>query len=236
MGRRRKDAAREEKPARTPRAPRKDISVTAKTPGQQELIDAILDENVDVILCNGQAGTGKTLVAVGCALKLLRDQPNKYNRIVMVRPAVVVKGEEMGYLPGDANDKIAPFIAPMIDSLGHFLDQGAIQSLRASGAVEAIPVAFLRGRTLNNCVVIFDEAQNSRWEHMKMFLTRIGFNCKVIVEGDINQSDLEGPVAANNGLKVAMDKLEDMDGIELLDLTIEDVVRSPIVKRILSRI
>lgn len=231
---RKKKSGREERLARVPRGPKRDIEVKAKTKGQESYIESI--QNNDVTICDGAAGSGKTLMAVAMALKLLSENPHKYNRIIMVRPAIVVKGEDMGYLPGDADDKMRPFIAPMMDSLGYYMNQGEIQSLFDSGAIDVIPVAYMRGRTLNNCILIFDEAQNSRWEHMKMMLTRIGFNCKTIIEGDVTQSDLDGVNAQNNGLKLAFQKLQGVEGIGLIKLETTDVVRSPIVRRILERL
>lgn len=231
---RKKKQGREERLSRVPRGPKREVCVTPKTKGQARYIESV--ELNDVTICDGAAGSGKTLMAVAMALKLLSENPAKYTRIIMVRPAIVVKGEDMGYLPGDADDKMRPFIAPMMDSLSYFLNQGEIQSLFDSGAIDVIPVAYMRGRTLNNCILIFDEAQNSRWEHMKMILTRIGFNCKTIIEGDVTQSDLDGVNAQNNGLKLAFQKLQGIDGIGLVKLETTDVVRSPIVRRILERL
>ena len=142
----------------------------------------------------------------------------------------------MGYLPGDIDEKMKPFVAPMFDSLNFFLNQGEMQTLIDSGTIEVIPIAFMRGRTFNNAIIIFDEAQNSRWSHMKMFLTRIGFNTKAIVEGDITQSDLPREHQEDNGLLVAAARLEGIKGIGLVSLEQEDIVRSPIVRRILERL
>lgn len=214
------------------RSVRKEILVTPKTPGQEVYIDLIKEH--DVVLCSGPAGCGKTLLAVGVALQLMQENPNKYKKLVMVRPALVVKGEDMGFLPGDADEKIAPFLLPLMDSLGAFLNQGEIQSLVDSGTIDAIPMAFMRGITLHNSIVILDEAQNTRWEHMKMFLTRIGNNTKAIVEGDIDQSDLDGPLARNNGLKLAMNKLKDVDCVGTINLGEKDVVRSAIVRKLVN--
>lgn len=215
------------------RAPRRDVVVEAKTPGQARYLEAIA--NNDVVIADGPAGSGKSLLAIGSAIKLLREQPNIYKKIILVRPAVVVKGEQLGYLPGDTDDKMAPFIAPLVDSLAHYLHQSEIQSLVGAGSVEVIPIAYMRGRTLSNCVIIFDEAQNSQWSHMKMFLTRLGHNVKAIIEGDTHQSDLEED-ADNNGLAVAIDKFIDgkIQGIQVIEMDDSDIVRSPLVKRIME--
>lgn len=212
--------------------PKADIHVFAKTNGQQHYIDLIEDN--DLVICNGRAGTGKTLIAVGMALKFLKDYPETYNRIVMVRPAVTVQGEQLGYLPGGIDEKMDPFVAPMIDSMKYFLDAGSIVGLVDGDALEIIPLAYMRGRTFNNTIIIFDEAQNATVEQMKMFLTRIGFNTKAIIEGDTTQSDLPSN-DRHNGLVDAMDRLEGLDGVGIIELTSQDIVRSPIVQRVLSR-
>lgn len=212
----------------------KPLMVEAKTDGQVEYIESILSN--DITICIGPAGSGKSLVAVGMALRLLDEHPDKYSKIIMVRPAVTVPGEDIGFLPGDSDEKMRPFMMPLIDSLRVFLDVSQILSIQHHGLIEVIPMAHMRGRTLNDAIVIFDEAQNARWENMKLFLTRIGFNCKAIVEGDVTQSDLDDKHRHHNGLKLAADKLEGIDGVGIVRLEHKDIVRSPIVKRILSRL
>lgn len=216
---------------RVPRS--QQVEVLAKTDGQQHYIKCIEDN--DIIICDGKAGTGKTLIAVGMAIKLLRDYPETYNRIIMVRPAVTVQGEDLGFLPGGIDEKMHPFMIPMLDSMRYFMDESAIATMMGHATIEIIPVAYIRGRTLNNTVVIFDEAQNSTPAQMKTFLTRIGFNTKAIVEGDISQSDLPGDGKANNGLTDAMRRLDDVEGVAVVRLTSEDIVRSPIVARLLKK-
>ena len=213
---------------------KKEIRLEPRTKGQSKYISLI--ENNEITICNGPAGSGKTLLAVGSALRLMEKYPNKYRRLIMVRPYVHVQGEDMGYLPGGVDEKMAPFVMPMFDSLDFFLSQSEILTLKDSNTIEIIPVAYLRGRTLNNAIVIFDEAQNSRWEHMRMFLTRIGFDTKAIVEGDISQSDLVDKYKSENGLVVAGSRLEGVKGVGIISLEREDVVRSPIVRRILERL
>jgi phosphate starvation-inducible PhoH-like protein len=229
---RRRRESREER-SNKKRVVRTPVEVLAKTDGQAHYIKCI--EDSDIIVCDGKAGTGKTLIAVGMAIKLLKDYPETYNRIIMVRPAVSVQGEDLGFLPGGIDEKMHPFMIPMLDSMRYFLDEGAIQSMMGAGSVEIIPVAFIRGRTLNNTVVIFDEAQNSTPLQMKTFLTRMGFNTKAIVEGDISQSDLGGEAKHHNGLQDAMKRLDGVEGVSVVRLTADDVVRSPIVARILKR-
>lgn len=219
------EAAIKKRPSRT------QVEVLAKTDGQQHYIKCI--EESDIVVCDGKAGTGKTLIAVGMAIKLLRDYPETYNRIIMVRPAVSVQGEDLGFLPGGIDEKMHPFMIPMLDSMRYFMDEGAIASMIGHKTIEIIPVAFIRGRTLNNTIVIFDESQNSTPLQMKTFLTRMGFNCKAIIEGDVSQSDLTGD--NDNGLEDAMDRLEGVEGVSIVRLTSDDVVRSPIVARILKR-
>lgn len=217
-----------------PRTIKRRVEFEPKTEGQEIYLEAI--EDSEIVFCSGAAGSGKTLLSIGSALQLMYEYPEKYKKIVMIRPYVPVEGEDMGYLPGDIDEKMAPFIAPIMDSLDYFLNKGEIATLHDSGALEVIPIAFLRGRTLNNCIVIFDEAQNSTWKQMKMFLTRIGFNAKVIIEGDVTQSDLPDDIRHENGLLVGAAKLEGVDGISCVYLETEDVVRSPIVKRMLDRL
>lgn len=231
--RRRRESRADKSTSTKKRVPRTQVEVLAKTDGQQHYIRCI-EEN-DIVVCDGKAGTGKTLIAVGMAIKMLRDFPETYNRIIMVRPAVSVQGEDLGFLPGGIDEKMHPFMIPMLDSMRYFLDEGAIASMMGNGSVEIIPVAFIRGRTLNNTIVIFDEAQNSTNLQMKTFLTRMGFNTKAIIEGDVSQSDLTGEHKANNGLMDAMKRLEGVEGVSVVQLTADDVVRSPIVARILRR-
>lgn len=216
------------KKIRAKRGIKREVTVEARTEGQEEYINLI--NSKDVIICNGIAGTGKTIVAVGMSLKLLRESPAKYNRIVMIRPAVTVRDEEIGHLPGDIDEKMRPFIMPMLDSLQLFLIRSEIDELFATGIIEICPISYMRGRTFNNCIMLFDEAQNCTIEQMKMVSTRIGFNTKLIIEGDVTQSD----ILKNNGLADAMKRFGNVDGIGVVNLESKDVVRSPIVARILK--
>ncbi len=236
----RKKIYKREQPSKPERPQRKttrtkkyrEINVKAKTNGQQEYLELI--ESKDVIVCNGQAGTGKTLLAVGMALKLLKEKSDTYKRIVMIRPAVTVKGEELGFLPGDIDDKMKPFMMPMLDSLKFFLTTSEWQTLIDNGTIEISPISHMRGRTFNNCLMIFDEAQNSTISQMKMVVTRMGFSSKLIIEGDVSQSDLHGDDQTNNGLRDAMLRFVNVDGVGVVRLTTADVVRSPMLQRILK--
>lgn len=213
---------------------KREITVNCKTEGQKEYLASILEN--DLTICDGPAGVGKTHISVGAALLLLKKHPDKYRRLIMARPYVIVDGEDMGFLPGDANDKLRPFMMPLLDELNKFVDIGQIQTLFAQSTIEFIPVAHMRGRNFTNCIVIFDEAQNSKISHMKMFLTRFGDNCKAIIEGDVSQSDLVGEDKDNNGLAWSMDRLGGLDSVGIVEMYEEDIVRSPLVKRIMSRL
>lgn len=216
--------------------PRHNFNIEPKTPRQAKLIESI--QNNTVTFCNGLAGSGKTLISIGLALKLYHSDP-QYERIIVVRPAIEACGEKIGYLPGDINDKMKPLIQPIVDNLRFFLkDSGYISFLLGEeGPIEVIPMGYLRGRTLNNCIVIFDEAQNANWKQMKLFLTRLGHNCKAIVEGDATQSDLPFKEReSGNGLSLAIQKLRGLQDIGIVRLEAKDVVRSEIVARILRRL
>jgi phosphate starvation-inducible PhoH-like protein len=210
-----------------------DLIVSARTDGQKEYLRAM--ENSDIIICNGKAGTGKTLMAVGYALQCLIYEPSKYKKIVMVRPAVTACDEDLGFLPGELEDKMAPFVAPMTDSMLFYLNNGKVDYMLRKGEVEIWPIAYMRGRTLNDCVAIFDEAQNSTLNQMKMFLTRIGRNCKTIIEGDVTQSDLKGEDKRTNGLLDISRRLQGIDGVSIIKLSDSDIVRSKLVSKVLER-
>lgn len=209
------------------------IKIRPKTKGQELYVEAILRN--DIIICDGKAGTGKTLLAVGQALRYIREEPEKYRQIVMVRPAVTACDEDLGHLPGELEAKMAPFVAPMVDSMKLYLNGSEIEYYLRTKLVDIWPIAYMRGRTLNNCVAIFDEAQNSTPKQMKMFLTRIGQNCKAIIEGDVTQSDLHGNDRKLNGLKDIMERLDGMPGVATIYLGGQDIVRSEIVSRVLER-
>lgn len=209
----------------------KPIRLVAKTEGQQNYIDLI--ESEDIIVCNGPAGSGKTMISVGVAVKLLKEFPNQYKKILMVRPAVTVEGEDLGHLPGDLDDKLDPFMKPIVDNLQYFLQSSEYLTMIDRGVIEISPISHMRGRTVSNSLIIFDEAQNSTVAQMKMVITRIGFNTKLIIEGDVTQSDLSGDAKFNNGLRDAMERFEGVEGVGVCHLDQRDIVRSPILARLL---
>lgn len=202
-------------------------SITAKTVGQKNYVDAI--HRSTLTLAIGPAGTGKTYLAVAAAVKALQER--EVSRIILTRPAVEA-GERLGFLPGTLYEKIDPYLKPLYDALYEMLDADAIQRLGARGTVEVAPLAFMRGRTLNDSFIILDEAQNTSPEQMKMFLTRLGFGSKAVVNGDVTQIDL--PTGQQSGLVVVEEILEDIDGIEFVHLGASDVVRHKIVQDIVE--
>jgi phosphate starvation-inducible PhoH-like protein len=201
-------------------------TIRPKTEGQKAYVDAI-DQNT-IVFGIGPAGTGKTYLAMAKAVQAL--QRKEVSRIILTRPAVEA-GERLGFLPGTLNDKIDPYLRPLFDALNEMLEADAVPKLMASGTIEVAPLAYMRGRTLNDCFVILDEAQNTTPEQMKMFLTRLGFNSKMVITGDITQVDLPAGVS---GLKTASQVLKGIDDMAFAVLTSEDVVRHSLVARIVD--
>ena len=200
--------------------------IRAKTRGQKAYIDAI-DENT-ITFGIGPAGTGKTYLAMAKAVQAL--QRKEVDRIILTRPAVEA-GERLGFLPGTLIDKIDPYLRPLYDALNEMMDPEIVPKLMASGTIEVAPLGYMRGRTLNNSFVVLDEAQNTTPEQMKMFLTRLGFGTKMVVTGDITQIDLP---AGASGLQLVTRVLDDIDDIEFIRLTSDDVVRHSLVGRIVD--
>ncbi len=196
-----------------------------RTDGQGRYVQAM--KGHDVVLCVGPAGTGKTYLAVGWAVSLLRSAAVK--KIVLVRPAVEA-GERLGFLPGDLIAKINPYLRPLFDSLNDIMDPEQVRKYMENDIIEIAPLAYMRGRTLNNSCIIMDEGQNSTIAQMKMFLTRMGNNSKVIVTGDMTQTDL--PRTIKSGLADAVHRLRDVEGLAVVHLDDTDIVRNPIVQRI----
>jgi phosphate starvation-inducible protein PhoH and related proteins len=201
--------------------------IVPKTPGQREYVAAI--RRHDLTLGIGPAGTGKTYLAMAVAANYLVTK--RVKRIVLTRPAVEA-GEKLGYLPGDIAEKVNPYLRPLYDALHDMMDFDKVEQLRQRGQIEVAPLAFMRGRTLNDAFVILDEAQNATSEQMKMFLTRLGFGSKAVVTGDVTQSDL--PSGAASGLREACVLLEGIEGIAIRYLGLKDVVRHPLVQRIIG--
>jgi len=200
-------------------------AVMPKSPAQRAYIEAIRKH--DLTFGIGPAGTGKTYLAMAMAASALMAK--RVKRIVLTRPAVEA-GEKLGFLPGDLAEKVNPYLRPLYDALNDMLDFEKVEQLRARGQIEVAPLAFMRGRTLNDSFVILDEAQNATSEQMRMFLTRLGFGSKAVVTGDITQTDL--PRGARSGLREARELLSEVEGIAFSSFTDVDVVRHPIVQRI----
>ena len=197
-------------------------SIRPKTANQKRYVDAIEDHTITFGI--GPAGTGKTYLAMAKAVSAL--QAKKVNRIILTRPAVEA-GEHLGFLPGTLNEKIDPYLRPLFDALHDMIDIETIPRMMQSGIIEVAPLAYMRGRTLNDAFIILDEAQNTTPEQMKMFLTRLGFGSKMVITGDVTQIDL--PNGQHSGLRVVRDILKDIDDIAFLELTAEDVVRHRLI-------
>jgi len=201
--------------------------VKPTTPGQIEYMQTAKDN--DIVFCIGPAGTGKTFLAVALAIAYLNKKI--VNKIILARPAVEA-GESLGYLPGDYREKIDPYLRPLYDALSEMLPREKLRKLLEQEVIEVIPMAFMRGRTLNNAFVLLDEAQNCTFLQMKMFLTRLGFNSKSIINGDITQIDL--PDKKSSGLVSIQEILKGIEGIKFIHLGADDVVRHRLVKEIIS--
>jgi phosphate starvation-inducible PhoH-like protein len=200
--------------------------VTARTKNQQELVDKV-DEN-DLVFAIGPAGTGKTYTAVALAVRALKNKEVK--KIVLCRPAVEA-GESLGFLPGDMKDKVDPYLRPLYDALGDMIPREKYKAYIEKGIIEVAPLAFMRGRTLKNCFAILDEGQNATHTQLKMFLTRMGPTSKIIITGDLSQIDL--PARVKSGLAPALDMLQNVNGIGVIRLNENDVVRHRLVKEII---
>jgi phosphate starvation-inducible PhoH-like protein len=201
--------------------------VRPRTDGQGRYVQAL--KTHDVVLCAGPAGTGKTYLAVGWAVSLLRT--GQVKKLVLVRPAVEA-GERLGFLPGDLVAKINPYLRPLFDALNDIMETETVKRYLEADVIEILPLAYMRGRTLNNACIILDEGQNATVAQMKMFLTRMGHNAKVVVTGDTTQIDL--PKTTRSGLVDAVHRLRDVEGIGVVHLDNADIVRNPIVTRIVK--
>ena len=203
------------------------IMVKARTVNQRRMVDSIVKN--DIVMAIGPAGTGKTYTAVALAVRALKNKEIK--RIILTRPAVEA-GENLGFLPGDLKEKIDPYLRPLYDALDDMIPPEKLKTYLENRTIEIAPLAFMRGRTLDNCFVILDEAQNATDMQLKMFLTRMGPTAKFIVTGDVTQIDL--PKKQQSGLHTALRILTDIKGIDIIYLSGEDVIRHKLVRRILE--
>ncbi|PMB01003.1 phosphate starvation-inducible protein PhoH [Fischerella thermalis CCMEE 5268] len=206
---------------------RRGEEVRAKTFRQKQYIQAL--HKHDMIFCTGPAGTGKTFLAVVVAVQALLA--NQYEKLILTRPAVEA-GEKLGFLPGDLQQKVNPYLRPLYDAINEFIDPEKVPSLMERGVIEVAPLAYMRGRTLNNAFVIVDEAQNTTTSQMKMVLTRLGFNSRMVITGDITQVDL--PLHQESGLTMAIKILRHVEGIAFCEFSQKDVVRHALVQRIVN--
>lgn len=206
---------------------RRGEDIRAKTFRQRQYIQAVRSH--DMTFCIGPAGTGKTFLAAVLGVQALLN--NECERLILTRPAVEA-GEKLGFLPGDLQQKVNPYLRPLYDALFEFIDPEKIPSLMERGVIEVAPIAYMRGRTLNNAFVILDEAQNTTPSQMKMILTRLGFRSRMVVTGDLTQTDL--PTNQTSGLAMAEKILRSVEGIAFCHLTKADVVRHPLVQRIVA--
>ena len=207
--------------------PKPGYKVRPRTPGQSRYVQAIRDH--DLVFCAGPAGTGKTYLAVATAVESLFER--QIGKIVLVRPAVEA-GESLGYLPGDMQAKINPYLRPLLDALREMMDYEQIKRYMADDVIEVVPLAYMRGRTLNNAFIIMDEAQNTTVSQMKMCLTRMGMNSKVVVSGDTSQVDL--PPHTKSGLVDAIVRLRNIRGYARVSLGKDDIVRHRLVQEIVK--
>ncbi|MEM1253765.1 MAG: PhoH family protein [Cyanobacteria bacterium P01_H01_bin.21] len=206
---------------------RRGETIRAKTFRQRKYVGSLRTN--DLIFCTGPAGTGKTFLAAMVAVQAILEQ--QYERLILTRPAVEA-GESLGFLPGDLQQKVDPYLRPLYDALHELIDPERIPGLMERGIIEVAPLAYMRGRTLSNAFVILDEAQNTTPAQMKMVLTRLGFKSRMVVTGDITQTDL--PNERQSGLSMAIKVLRGVDGIAFSELTKADVVRHPLVQRIVA--
>lgn len=206
---------------------RRGEDIRAKTFRQRQYLQSL--RKYDLVFCTGPAGTGKTYLAVVVAVKALLA--NEFERIILTRPAVEA-GEKLGFLPGDLQQKVNPYLRPLYDAINEFIDPEKLPSLMERGIIEVAPLAYMRGRTLNNAFVIVDEAQNTTPAQMKMVLTRLGFRSRMVITGDMTQTDL--PAQQQSGLSLSINILKHVEGIAFCEFSQRDVVRHPLVQRIVA--
>jgi phosphate starvation-inducible PhoH-like protein len=202
-------------------------SLKAKTKNQEEYIRAIEDN--DVTLCTGPAGTGKTAVSVGLACDYLLDK--RVEKIIVTRP-VIESGRGLGFLPGTFEEKIHPYLIPVLEEMEYRLNTNRVQAYRDEGKIEVCPLEYMRGRNFHNCFMILDEAQNATFEQLKMFVTRIGWDSKAVINGDMDQTDLIH--SEQGGLDKFLYRLDEVNGVGIAELTEDDIIRNKIISKILN--
>ena len=202
-------------------------ALKAKTKNQEGYIRAIEDN--DVTLCTGPAGTGKTAVSVGLACDYLLD--GRVEKIVVTRP-VIESGRGLGFLPGTFEEKIHPYLIPVLEEMEYRLNTNRVQAYRDEGKIEVCPLEYMRGRNFHNCFMILDEAQNATFEQLKMFVTRIGWDSKAVINGDMDQTDLTN--SSQGGLDTFLYRLDNIDGVGVAELTEDDIIRNKIISKILN--
>lgn len=200
-----------------------------RTDNQKEYIRTVA-ENI-ITFCQGVAGSGKSHIAVGLALEYLLDE--KVKKIIITRP-VVESGEKLGYLPGSAEEKLHPYLLPLLDEINYFIPAAQYANLKINNKIEIVPLGLMRGRNFHNCFIVADECQNASYDQLKMLLTRIGMNSKMVVTGDTSQSDLHRHM--QGGFYNMMSVLEGVEGIGIAKLTSSDIVRNPIIGKIIHRL
>jgi phosphate starvation-inducible PhoH-like protein len=200
-----------------------------KTVNQNEFIRTIAENTIT--FCQGVAGSGKTHIAVGMAIEYLLE--NKVNKIVITRP-VVESGEKLGFLPGTAEEKLHPYLLPILDEIAHFIPMSQYASLKTHNKIEIVPLGLMRGRNFHNCFIVADECQNASYDQLKMLLTRIGNDSKMVLTGDVSQSDLQRYL--RGGFMQLIAALGDIEGIGISELNNADIIRNPIIGKILSRL
>lgn len=222
MSRRAATKPRNEKSEQSGFHPRR---VSHRTEGQKDYIKSIFSS--DITFATGPAGSGKTHIAIGTGVSLFRDK--QIERIILSRPAVD-SGSSLGYLPGTMEEKMHPYLAPLYDELSYYIDPKFLKAWMEHGKVEIVPLSLMRGRTFNNAFIILDEAQNALLSELRMCLTRIGMNSKMVITGDLSQSDLK--IADQGGLKRCVTRLKNIPGVSVVSLTADDIVRHPLISKI----
>ena len=203
--------------------------LSPKTENQADYIRDMVESHITI--CSGPAGSGKTAVCVGLACEYLLDQ--KVNKIVVTRP-VVESGSGLGYLPGGFDEKIQPYLVPIIEEMNAYLGRDGFKALKESGCIEICPLEFMRGRNFHESFMILDEAQNATFDQIKMFITRIGRRSKAVINGDVRQTDL--PLRMQGGMEFCMDRLEDLHGVAVCELDDSDIIRHDIISKVLARL